>query len=532
MVFPKGALSHFFNFVKNGRCERGEPLYPKKQRLKKLMAIYHFSVKNISRSDGRSIVAAAAYRSAEKLVCQTYDKEQDYTKKTGVEFKKIYAPSHTDEHLLDRQTLWNEVEKSELKKNGEIKATAQLAREFEIAFPKELNQAQRQKMLDELCQKIVERHGVIVDACIHAPHTASGSDERNYHAHILLTTRSINEHGTLGKKTREFNDHGKQQVEHWRAQFAELCNHHLEQMGSLERVDHRSYKVQGLELEATQHEGSKVTQLRRQGIDTEISLKNDAIKARNAEKLANEQLIKGLDQEILLSFQTLSDLERLERSKNVKDLSEHIQVPEEPKNALERKTAQNNPILEQLHAELAQAQSETTALGKEVSGIEQRLKDMDANKPQDKILGLFGNSEFYVWKEEYLKLESTLDSQKFKLEAAVNRIALTEQRIQREQRKPQVLKEQNKETLDFKAIYALLNQDQQRAYNTLKATLEQNFSGQTLERKLAQVQAKFIEKYKENPQFEVPQQELQKVKPQDFVRGASKNPDNENEKGR
>lgn len=486
------------------------------------MAIYHFSVKNISRSDGRSAVAAAAYRSAEKLICNTYGKEQDYTKKTGVEFKKIYAPSHTDEHLSDRQTLWNEVEKSELKKNGEIKATAQLAREFEIAFPQELNQAQRQKMLDELCQKIVERHGVIADACIHAPHTASGSDERNHHAHILLTTRSINERGTLGKKTREFNDHGKQQVEHWRAQFAELCNRHLEQAGSLERVDHRSYKAQGSELEATQHEGSKVTQLRRQGIDTEISLKNDAVKARNAEKLASEQLIKGLDQEILLSFQTLADLERPERSKNAKALSAHIQAPE----------AQNNPILERLHAELAQAQSETAALGKEVSGIEQRLKDMDANKPQEKILGLFGNSEFYVWKEEYLKLESTFDSQKFKLEAAANRIALTEQRIQREQRKPQAPQEQSKETLDFKAIYALLNQDQQQAYNTLKATLEKNFSGQTLERKLAQVQAKFIEKYKENPHFDVPQQEPQKVKPQDAVRGASRNPDNENEKDR
>jgi len=478
------------------------------------MAIYHFSVKNISRSDGRSAVAAAAYRSAEKLICNTYGKEQDYTQKTGVEFKKIYAPSHTDEHLSDRQTLWNEVEKSELKKNGEIKAAAQLAREFEIAFPQELNQAQRQ------------------DACIHAPHTASGSDERNYHAHILLTTRSINERGTLGKKTREFNDHGKQQVEHWRAQFAELCNRHLEQAGSLERVDHRSYKAQGSELEATQHEGSKVTQLRRQGIDTEISLKNDAVKARNAEKLASEQLIKGLDQEILLSFQTLADLERLERSKNAKQLSAHIQAPEAPKNALERKTAQNNPILERLHAELAQAQSETAALGKEVSGIEQRLKDMNANKPQEKILGLFGNSEFYVWKEEYLKLESTFDSQKFKLEAAANRIALTEQRIQREQRKPQAPQEQSKETLDFKAIYALLNQDQQQAYSMLKATLEQNFSGQTLERKLAQMQAKFIAKYKENPHFEVLQQEPQKVKPQDFVRGASKNPDNENEKDR
>lgn len=272
------------------------------------MAIYHFSVKNISRSDGRSAVACAAYRSGEKLIDQRQRKEQDYTRKTGVEFTKIYAPEHTNPELLERNQLWNTVEKVENRKNS------QLAREFEIAFPQELNQEQRQKMLDELCQKIVERHGVVVDAAIHAPHTASGSDERNYHAHILLTTRSINEHGELGNKTREFNDHGKQQVEHWREKFAELCNHHLEQIGSLERVDHRSYKAQGLVLEATQHEGSKVTLLRRQGIDTEISLRNDAIKARNAEKLANEQLIKGLDQEIILADKILSNLESLKCS--------------------------------------------------------------------------------------------------------------------------------------------------------------------------------------------------------------------------
>ncbi|WP_180029125.1 MobQ family relaxase, partial [Acinetobacter sp. YH16032] len=180
------------------------------------MAIYHFSVKNVSRADGRSAVAAAAYRSGEKLIDERQGKEQDYTRKTGVEFTKIYAPENTNPELLDRNQLWNTVEKVENRKNS------QLAREFEIAFPHELNQEQRQGLLNELCQDIVKRHGVVVDAAIHAPHTESGSDKRNYHAHILLTTRSIDEQGNLGKKTREFNDHGKQQVEHWRERFADL----------------------------------------------------------------------------------------------------------------------------------------------------------------------------------------------------------------------------------------------------------------------------------------------------------------------
>jgi hypothetical protein len=80
-----------------------------------------------------------------------------------VEFTKIYAPENTNPELLDRNQLWNIVEKVENRKNS------QLAREFEIAFPHELNQQQREQMLNELCQDIVKRHGVVVDAAIHAP---------------------------------------------------------------------------------------------------------------------------------------------------------------------------------------------------------------------------------------------------------------------------------------------------------------------------------------------------------------------------
>ena len=270
------------------------------------MAIYHFSVKTISRSDGRSAIAAAAYRSGEKLVDNRYGKEQDYTKKSGVEFTNIYAPENTSPDLLNRQTLWNKVEKSENRKD------ALLAREFEIAFPQELNQQQRQAMLDELCGELVKKYGVVVDAAIHAPHTDGGSDERNYHAHVMFTTRSINEHGELSaKKYRDFSrDNGTQTVCHWREHFAELTNRHLEQAGHAARVDHRSYQEQGLQLEATQHEGPEVTQLRRQGIETEISLKNDGIKQRNQDLLQLPKLIKGLDQEIFTTERLTKQLER------------------------------------------------------------------------------------------------------------------------------------------------------------------------------------------------------------------------------
>ena len=259
------------------------------------MAIYHFSVKPISRGDGRSAVAAAAYRSAQILDDHRYGKVQDYERKSGVELSQIYAPADVSPDLLDRNKLWNAVEKSENRKD------ACLAREFEIAFPNELNEQQRKAMLDELCKQIVNKYAVVVDASIHAPHTEVGSDERNYHAHIMFTTRAIDPTSGLfaSKKYRDFNkDLGSQTTKQWREDFALLANKHLELGGFESRVDHRSLKDQGSDLEPTIHEGPEVTQLRRRGIDTDISIKNDAISKRNKELKNIRQQLKQLENEI------------------------------------------------------------------------------------------------------------------------------------------------------------------------------------------------------------------------------------------
>ena len=97
------------------------------------MAIFHLNESNISRSDGRSAVACAAYRACEKLEDQTFGKTQDYTKKKGLKYKKIFAPFHTNEDLLNRQNLWNAVEKKEFNANGSMKANARLAKEYTCA---------------------------------------------------------------------------------------------------------------------------------------------------------------------------------------------------------------------------------------------------------------------------------------------------------------------------------------------------------------------------------------------------------------
>lgn len=342
------------------------------------MAIYHFSVKTISRSAGRSAVACSAYRSGEKLIDERQGKEQDYTRKTGVEFTKIYAPENTNPELLDRNQLWNTVEKVERRKD------ANLAREFEIAFPHELNAEQRQSMLNEICQELVKRHGVVVDAAIHAPHTQSGSDERNYHAHIMFTGRQIDlETGDFAKKrNRDFNkENSSQTVNQWRETFADIANKHLARAGYLSEVDHRSYADQDNGLQATIHEGSKVTQLRRQGIDTEISLKNDEIKIKNAEKLAHDQIIKGLDQEIILAEHTLSRLalERQELKKSVKPLEQQPQTQKatatDARNAITKYKTTIDEVASQvfLEQQAKQIEDAKTWLAK--------IEDMRANTP-------------------------------------------------------------------------------------------------------------------------------------------------------
>ena len=477
------------------------------------MAIYHFSIKNIGRSNGRSAVAAAAYRSGEKLVDSVYGKEQDYTKKSGIEYKNIYVPSHANENLLDRQTLWNEVEKSELKKNGDLKLTARLAKEFEIAFPHEVDADTRKRMLDELAQTLVKNHNVVVDAVIHAPHTKSGSDERNYHAHIMFTTRSINEQGELGKKAREFNDDGKNLTLAYRELWANMVNRELEQIGTQERVSHLSYSDLKYDLEPTVHEGSKITQLRRQGIDTEISLKNDAIKARNAEKLEHEQIIKGLDQEIITTNSVITDLKRSQLNE-IKQT--HTELPIQDKNALERNSAQSTST------------QQTYQDAKErLSNLEQQIQHMENNEPPAKKFGLFGNKDHENWKE-------TLKNLRDDREKTQNQV---DQLIIQQMKNPenhlskgfsQKTKEESKK-LDFENVYRQLNQEQKQAYNALKYMLLERFSGSQLELKLKQVQDKFIEKYQENPNFEMPKQEQQRPQQQDFVRGASKG---DQEKGR
>lgn len=218
------------------------------------MASYHLAVKTVSRSSGRSATAAAAYRAGVEIMDERTGLVHDYTRKQGVEHRQLILPDAAPEWAADRAALWNAAELAETRKNSTV------AREFEVALPTELDNNQRRELVLSFAREISERHGVAVDVAIHAPHR--DGDQRNHHAHLLATTRRLEPKG-LGEKSRELDQKQSGEVERWRERWAELQNYSLELSGVAERVDHRSFKRQGLEREPEFKQGPAVTAMER-----------------------------------------------------------------------------------------------------------------------------------------------------------------------------------------------------------------------------------------------------------------------------
>ena len=261
------------------------------------MAIYHLSVKTISRSAGRSATAAAAYRSGTKIHCEREGKTFDYTHKGGIESRGIYAPDGAPEWAKNREQLWNAVELTETRKNSTV------AREFEVAFPAELNKLQRMQLVSGFVKEIVARHQCVVDVAMHEP--SREGDERNHHAHILMTTRRI-DHTGFTEKTRELDEKKSGEVVHWREQWANHCNQALERAGRSERVDHRSLEAQGIDREPTVHLGVEATALERRNKPSNLGNENREAAARNQARLERPL---SLEQEIIATEKLLSELE-------------------------------------------------------------------------------------------------------------------------------------------------------------------------------------------------------------------------------
>ena len=239
------------------------------------MASYHLSVKTISRSQGRSATAAAAYRAGARIADERTGVLHDYQRRTGVEAAVLVLPDTAPDWASDRARLWNAAERAETRKNSTV------AREFEIALPAELDTAQQQRLAVDFARELVARHGGAADVAI--PRPGRNGDHRNHHAHILLTTRRLTAAG-FTEKTRELDDLKSGEIGRWRERFAEVQNERLREAGVEARVDHRSLEAQAIDREATIHLGPTATALERRGVPTRLGESNRAVQASNAER--------------------------------------------------------------------------------------------------------------------------------------------------------------------------------------------------------------------------------------------------------
>ena len=264
------------------------------------MALYHFSIKQVSRGKGQTVVNSAAYISGQKLYNDYYGQTHDYTKKSGVVFTEILTPEYVPERLTDRETLWNEVEKIEKGKR------AQLAYSFDIALQNELTLDENIELARTFCQEQFVARGMIVDLAVHEGKSKNEDEPDNPHFHVLAPIRSFTEEGSWGNKQRReyvlgedgnrikdakgkdifnavsttgWND--PELLKEWRRAWTEKVNEKFRECHMAARIDHRSYKEQGIDLIPTIHEGYEVRAMEKKGIKTVIGELNRAIRQFN-----------------------------------------------------------------------------------------------------------------------------------------------------------------------------------------------------------------------------------------------------------
>lgn len=293
------------------------------------MALYHFHVDQVKRSEGRSAVASAAYRAGEKLHNLWDGETHDYTKKGGVVFTEIMLPPNVPEHFSDRSTLWNDLEQFE--KRGD----AQLAYSFDIAMQNEFTLEENIEFARQFVREQFLSAGMIVDFAFHLP----GKDENdipNPHFHVLVPIRPLNEDGTWGaKQHRVYNldengqrikkengqwdfvavpttDWGRPEtLQKWRKEWAKFINSKFEEKGLDCRIDHRSYVDQGLDLLPTVHEGPQVRKMEKRGIRTEKGDLNRWIKKFNQMYRSLQSTIAALKEWIKEAKEILKEPEEV-----------------------------------------------------------------------------------------------------------------------------------------------------------------------------------------------------------------------------
>jgi Ti-type conjugative transfer relaxase TraA len=238
------------------------------------MAIFHFSVKVISRATGASAVASAAYRSASRLHDERLDRDHDFTNKSGVVHSEVMLPDGAPEHLADRAALWNAVEAGEKRKD------AQLSREVEFAIPREMDQAQGIELARDFVQREMVDRGMVADLNVHWDIGPDGMAKP--HAHVMLSMREVGEDG-FGAKVRDWNR--TELVEHWREAWADHVNERLARLDIDARIDHRSLDAQGIDLEPQNKIGPAAGRRADEGLEADRLDEHHEIARANGERI-------------------------------------------------------------------------------------------------------------------------------------------------------------------------------------------------------------------------------------------------------
>ena len=324
------------------------------------MAICHISAKaSVSRGAGRSSTAAAAYRAGICITDERTGDVYDYRRKGGVESSELVMP---DDSIVDRAEFWNGVEKHH--KRGD----AMVAREVVIALPAELSADDRKRLAHDFAQELVKNYRIAIDVSIHLP--GKEGDERNHHAHLLMSACHVELDGSFGKKCNELDPiHCKRNgvenlAERFRGRWADLVNKSLEERGIAERVDHRSLKAQGIDREPTQHLGPVQSGLERRGIaslvqhriDQQIS---DRLRQARDEGVALERERVSLEQSII-SLSTDIAAAKVAQQKQQQERVEAAQVELVRVRALEAATMASAPAT-RYPAALSEVTTETLA---------------------------------------------------------------------------------------------------------------------------------------------------------------------------
>ena len=221
------------------------------------MAVYFLTIKAFGRSNGSSAPSAAAYRAGERIRDERTGRTYDHTDRQDVLYKEILLPAqHANLDMgwaKDRATLWNAAEAAETRKN------ARVAREYLVALPAELDIGGRVKLARGFAQELADRYRFAIDVAVHAPRNFPGSDPRNFHAHLLATTREVGSDG-LGAKTQfELGESARKalglgpsidELLLVRERWATVTNDALQEAHIEARIDHRTLRAQGIERES------------------------------------------------------------------------------------------------------------------------------------------------------------------------------------------------------------------------------------------------------------------------------------------